>query len=422
MKKLKIGASALLVLLQLAACSSVPSRDLQERPNADQLVSRDLVNVLYQVSSLDPAKTTLLMPQPPMRDDQFARSLLNALEQAGYSIRTRGSNRPALAVSYAISRRVDVDQAPVLTYTVKVGEISVRRAYQPQSDGWISPIAAMQIKGADASKLSLNDDIFNRSGDHSLKTIDAPNQGEVPGIETDLQPAVPPPGDAPKPILTETDIMAEVQVTPVEIEQPEPLQGASISENASIAEGTSIIESQLASNRAQSTIPLRNRSDLAQGRPLLDIVAPGLARADAAGARAGGDRSADRETANFKDIGGSNFAALFNGLGTVNETILTFKNDSTRLGLTNKERIKQVVALFDPDSDVFSVIGCSHGSTVVPGGQQALALGRASRVKEELQFAGIPENKILDEGCWAEESFDQRMPRRGVVLTLKRRG
>lgn len=422
MKKLKIGASALLVLLQLAACSSVPSRDHQERPNADQLVSRDLVNVLYQVSSLDPAKTTLLMPKSPMRDDQFARSLLNALEQVGYSMRTRGSNRPALAVSYAISRRVDVDQAPVLTYTVKVGDISVRRAYQTESDGWISPIAAMQIKGADASKLSLNDDIFNRTDDHSLKTIDTPNQGELPGIENDIQPlrpAVPPPGNAPNPTHAEVETMAEAQISPVEIQQSEPLQSASTTEHAGSAEGASI-DGQLAGNRAQSSIPLRSRSDLAQGRPLLEIVAPGLARADAAAAA-----SADvdeRETANFKDIGGSNFSDLFSDLGTVNETILTFKNDSTRLGLTNKELIKQVVALFNPDSDVFSVIGCSHGNTVVQGGQQALALGRASRVKEELQFAGIPENKILDEGCWADEWFDERMPRRGVVLTLKRRG
>ena len=122
----------------------------------------------------------------------------------------------------------------------------------------------------------------------------------------------------------------------------------------------------------------------------------------------------------MRDLGQSNFTDILQELGTVEETILTFGNDSTRMGPNNKQRVKQFVELFDPERDVFSVIGCSHGNTNVEGGQEALARGRALRVKEELQFAGIPHDKILHEGCWAGEQFDKRMPRRGVVLTIKR--
>ncbi len=116
----------------------------------------------------------------------------------------------------------------------------------------------------------------------------------------------------------------------------------------------------------------------------------------------------------------SNYRDVFAGYVDVDQSILVFPNDSLRLGDVNKGIIERYVAEMDPDTDVLSVIGCSHGDTEINNGNSLLALGRANRVKEALMFSGLEHDQILDEGCWAPQLFDDVMPRRGVVLTLKR--
>jgi hypothetical protein len=116
----------------------------------------------------------------------------------------------------------------------------------------------------------------------------------------------------------------------------------------------------------------------------------------------------------------SNYQDVFVGYEDVDQSILVFPNDSLRLGDTNKEIIEDYVSKMDPETDVLSVIGCSHGNTEISNGNSLLALGRANRVKEAFLFSGLEHDKILDEGCWAPQTFDEVMPRRGVVLTLKR--
>ena len=117
----------------------------------------------------------------------------------------------------------------------------------------------------------------------------------------------------------------------------------------------------------------------------------------------------------------SNFQSDFVDTLIVKEKILTFANDSTRMGVINKAQVESFIRGFNPGSDVVSIIGCSHGNTSAEGGQEALALGRAARVRDELLFSGIPEQNIRAEGCWAGEHFDEGMPRRGVVITLRRK-
>ena len=153
--------------------------------------------------------------------------------------------------------------------------------------------------------------------------------------------------------------------------------------------------------------------------PLADIAAPSMASMNRRGT-ALLPELASMERFNVKDLGESNFAEFFDQYGIVEEAILTFGNDSLRLGDAQKYRIRALADEFRPDEDVFSVIGCSHGPTQYKRGQEGLAIERANRVKEALLYAGVPEERILEEGCWAEEAFDERMPRRGVVLLLKR--
>lgn len=116
----------------------------------------------------------------------------------------------------------------------------------------------------------------------------------------------------------------------------------------------------------------------------------------------------------------SNYRGVFSGYEDIDQSILVFPNDSLRLGDANKTIIEKYVAEMDPDTDVLSVIGCSHGETEISNGNSLLALGRANRVKEALLFSGLEHDQILEEGCWAPQLFDEVMPRRGVVLTLKR--
>ncbi len=123
---------------------------------------------------------------------------------------------------------------------------------------------------------------------------------------------------------------------------------------------------------------------------------------------------------NVYDIVESNFADIFVDYDDVKSEVLVFGNDSMRLGDNNKRIVQQYVELFNPETDLVSIIGCSHGNTAVRNGNAVLAVGRANRVKEAFLFAGLDDEKVLEEGCWAGE-YHERMPRRGVLLTLKRR-
>ncbi len=124
---------------------------------------------------------------------------------------------------------------------------------------------------------------------------------------------------------------------------------------------------------------------------------------------------------NMYDTMESNYLGVFSEYEDMEQSILVFPNDSLQLGDSNKRIIEQYVEMMDPVTDVLSVIGCSHGKTAISNGNSLLALGRANRVKEAFLFSGVEHDQILEEGCWAPVTFDEVMPRRGVVLTLKRR-
>lgn len=421
--KIRIFRTSVLAgsLVLLVACSSVVPKAERETINPAELVSLDLVNVINQVHNLHPSSTSLLMPVESTRNDEFAQMLMRALQQAGYAIRTQGAVSQSKPVSYLVSQRIDENQASIVTYTVHVGEVSLRRSYRQESDGWISPVAAMQIKGADASQLSINDEIFNRSTGAWSDSVDTSVPSDLPApdpVLPGLQPARPPVSE-PDPSPKTVETMASQSPSTLDNAEPSSVQP---SESLMISSGPDRIEQVASTKWPESITPLSRRTPLKKVRPLLDIAAPGLAGTNDAQLYSQYSKLQLFSTDNVRELGQSNFAEMLQEMGTVKETILTFNNDSTRLGVNNKERVKHFVAQFDPDRDVFSVIGCSHGNTAVQGGQQALALGRALRVKQELQFAGIPDNRILEEGCWASERFDERMPRRGVVLSLKRRG
>ena len=135
---------------------------------------------------------------------------------------------------------------------------------------------------------------------------------------------------------------------------------------------------------------------------------------------AGADGFGARVKQNLYTRLSSNYADLFASYDDVDTHDLVFPNDSMRLGPEQKAIIADYAARVDPETDLVSVVGCSHGRTAIDNGNSVLAIGRANRVKEALVFAGVSPETVLDEGCWAD-SYHTRFPKRGVVMTLKRR-
>ena len=143
----------------------------------------------------------------------------------------------------------------------------------------------------------------------------------------------------------------------------------------------------------------------------------------APGAATGTGRLASNVLQNMYTRQGSNYAEAFVHYDDVMSEVLPFGDDSVRMGEANKATVRRVVEAMRPATDIVSVVGCSHGPTAIgaPGqGNALLAHGRSHRVKEELLFAGIDPEAVWDEACYAPTAFD-KMPARGVVLTLKRR-
>lgn len=124
---------------------------------------------------------------------------------------------------------------------------------------------------------------------------------------------------------------------------------------------------------------------------------------------------------NMYEMRRSNYDDILGEFNTVSREIMIFPNDSLVMGQDNKTVAAQIVDRFNEESDVISVIGCSHGKTAIDDGNQKLANGRADRVKEEFTLAGINPDLVLQEACWANVHFDEMMPRRGVVVTHKRK-
>lgn len=125
------------------------------------------------------------------------------------------------------------------------------------------------------------------------------------------------------------------------------------------------------------------------------------------------------EFSNMYETGDSRYKSLFELYEVVDKEIYVFANDTLILGKQNKIQLHQLVQNFNRETDVMSVIGCSHGPTNIVNGNAYLANNRAFRVKEEFVLAGLDTDKVLEEGCWANVDFSD-MPARGVLVEHRR--
>lgn len=383
LKTLSNLGSCLFVAFALYGCSVTPNSskvfDQDSALNSqrfNQLVSRDVVSILKQIDVLSPDVTTLGLSREAVQQDAFAAALDRQLQANGYAIRSLGSSPSTIPVSYSFSdvsaKERESSDVIAQVVTVVVGDVAVRRSYAMDSKNTVRPLGNMSVRGADATQLVNDDDLF--------------------------APISPEPKEPVK-IRKAPELVAEVQSTQTNQAQAQAIVSQS---NNKPGQNNSFISELNEPSALALQLPRTSTPELLDNSPA-SVSPRGV------------------NTNNIRSTLVSNFESELVDTRIVKEKVLTFANDSTRMGSNNKAHVAALLKDFNPDSDVVSIIGCSHGNTSIAGGQEALALGRAARVRDELLFSGIPDQNILAEGCWAGDHFDEGMPRRGVVISLRRK-
>ena len=353
-----------------SAADSVSQRSASQS-STQALIARDFVNAVKQLPSLPPARTAIELNES-QRNDAFTLAMQSQLQSAGYATRWVNNESASALFEYRLVSEKAAALTQRATYELAIGTAELRRSYVTDDAGRIQPVTPLYVRGTDATGLVLNDEIFNATDSDS------------PAFQPDFS-------------------IASASATEVINVNAVPLK-----ENAEPQEPV-----------ADTQSPVRNSSSLRlppDANPLNSAVGKAVSSRSTPPAFATSAR-----VENVFELGTSNFESMLSEHDIIKEQVLTFANDSMRLGVLNKQLVDQLVGQYNPQSDVFTVIGCSMGPTAVSGGNAALALGRAGRVVEALRFAGVSDKHIFDEGCWAGDGGFDDLPRRGVVLTLNRR-
>lgn len=166
--------------------------------------------------------------------------------------------------------------------------------------------------------------------------------------------------------------------------------------------------------------------NLGEKIPVISLITPDIVNQIATQSTQGpslrGLNSDSVEVSNLFYGNDSTFSSVLDSYEKIDRQVIVFGNDSMVLGNTNKLLIDQFIDQRLGDSDIIGLIGCSNGPTTLAIGNEGLALGRAERVTQALLARGVPRDRVLDEGCWAPVSANDRFPGRGVVLELWRSG
>lgn len=396
-----LPAAIISICVTLGGCSIWPQKQ-DNTVDSNKLIAIDFVNAMMQIDSLHPSSTTVQFELGADVKDPYIKAFKDTLQDAGYGIQIVSSPTGKRLVQYKVSQSQNQNSLRTDTHEISLGQIHMLKKYQFDESGIVRPASNLFVKGADTAGIKKNDTIF----DHDSKS---------PRLMTPAQPQ-----PASSDMLVDQAI---VQPALTSSEKNEHSQGKQQPRAGFLIPANTTALENMDGNRSLT---------------VKDVMPPALAKyepkppsnpdqsiaeapAMPSGALIPRPDPLFNYTQNMAVIGESNYKASFGGFLNVDEQILTFDNDSLRLGETNKWHIQQAVQHFNPDSDMFSIVGCSLGPTKLKSGNEGLAIGRANRVKEALIFAGVPQSNILDEGCWAAESIE-KMPSRGVVLVLKRKG
>jgi len=348
-------------------------------------VAEDFVHALQQIPSHLPTSTTIQIPQSDSADS-VTQAFRAAFEAGGYGVRLVDAIANDNAFQYRLEDESYDDASGRHRFEIAVGDVEMRRTYGGLLLNNVHPVTPLYVKGADATKVILNDAAF-ASAQQNQAAI-APNR-----LNDITEPSSTNAG-----VLRENASVSSVGSTE---QHSETFVAATIDEPIEVVRET---QARTPLSVPDEINPLQNMVSAQYGAGSFSLPLVALS-----------------EVQNVFELGTSNYIDVLSDLDVVAQQTLTFPNDSLRLGNLNKQLVENMVTRYEPTTDIFSVIGCSMGPTALEHGNAALALGRASRVREALLFAGVDREKILDEGCWAGDSEGNTLPRRGVVLTLNRK-
>lgn len=375
-----------LVAAVLTGCATAPSSTRSGSVPADapstvqltsdfsrsKLIAADFVSTMTQLPESKPSVIVLHTNKPSSR---FGELLLSALQGAGYDLRI-GDTQSQNWLGYNANRDDTLSDSgnPVYTFIVSAGEVKLKRSYEVDTYG-VKPAGSMFVRGATTDDIVLDNAIF------SVRTPNAVAQGNLQN----------------EPFAQLVDPKeSEVSLSAV------PLPKQIVDDNKS--EGlTNVL----------ATAPTNLKNAQLVQEELADAVAQLNVSKDKSAATLFGEFS------NMYETRESRYKGLFDSYDVVEKEVYVFADDSLILGKQNKILMHNLVKKFNSETDVMSVIGCSHGKSKIENGNAYLANNRAIRVKEEFVLAGLDSDKVLEEGCWANVDFPE-LPARGVLVQHRR--
>ena len=122
-------------------------------------VSTDLVAAMIQLPSMAPFYTTVQFSEPR---DTFGQFLLDAMSDSGYGIQMVTADQGANYMTYRVSSEGDDNEGKV-RYTIRVNTIEISRDYEI-ANSRIFPTSELVIKGAEATRILVNNDLFIYQG------------------------------------------------------------------------------------------------------------------------------------------------------------------------------------------------------------------------------------------------------------------
>jgi len=351
----------ILILVSLSGCASVgnlpmfPKFGDREKTLTDRNSETVATDFVSALSSLRGHLPTNTMLQIRPTKTKFGNSLKRELRNAGYGIQSIPSNDTGPMLVTYEADSFENTNYESVAYRVRVGSVELGREYEIRA-GNIFPVTSLSVKGVEISSKPLDQTMFERA-----TARDESESGKwlpvTPGFQQQPKPAV--------------------IVTP-------------IPQREWIVKSDPQERTEMMDKRAENQSPAL----VAQSKRPKEVV-------------------------NMLMLGESNYAEIYEDYKVVKTKLLVFPNDSLRMGQGGKNTVSDFLSGYNENSDILSVVGCSHGKTGIKNGNEKLALGRAQRVIDELLGHRILASNIYDEGCWAGVEQKQ-LPARGVILTLRR--
>lgn len=331
---------------------------LELQLNPHQMAANDIVSAIVQTEEFKSTSGPIRLPPD---DTPYFTHLVASLRSLGYAVKH---------VSYSDKNRSEYSfesSAPgaskVYRYSLTVNGVTVARKYEDRITG-LFPKTKMMVSGT-TSRIRLDEAEFEEQD---------PSQVFLTGVEyVDEEPA---------------SAKNENTLT----------QNTRSNSSGEVSDNTDEVMIEAVPVRPvalkETDLPLVSYSDLLDKKP------------------------EDLDNMYYTDR--SNFSDIFDSYEQVEKHIIVFPNDSMVLGPKGKAKARAIFNNIQPETEILSMVGCSHGNTAIEDGNRVLAIGRVKRIRDEFVDLGVDREQLFAEGCWAPVHFDEVFPRRGVVVSVLR--